>query len=254
MQALAAPKDTELIERILSGDMRALEKLMRQHNRMLYRTTRAILRDDAEAEDAVQEAWIKAYRSLHTFRGGSKLSTWLVRIAANEALMRRRRNSRRPLPESVDGVDTISSAPGPEEEAQGGQARRMLEARIDALPDEFRAVFVLRALEELNVAETAAALGIPEATVRTRFFRARGLLREALGPDARQAFAFAGERCNRTARRVLAALMTTFAAATLAACSEKPSRPAPDGEQAYNSDSELRERTLHQDESDRMQF
>jgi RNA polymerase sigma-70 factor (ECF subfamily) len=234
--------------------MRALEKLMRRHNRTLYRTARAILRDDAEAEDAVQEAWLKAYRSLGTFRGGSKLSTWLVRIAANEALMRRRRNARAPLAASDDDFDLISSAPGPEGEAQHGEARQALEARIDALPDDFRAVFVLRALEELNVAETAAALGIPEATVRTRFFRARALLRAALGTGAREAFAFAGMRCDRIVRRVMAAVIL---AVGVSACGEKPSRPAPEGEQAYNSqngDAPLRERTLKQGESGRMSY
>ena len=249
--------DTDLIARILSGDMQAFEKLMRLYNRTLYRTARSILRDEAEAEDAAQEAWLKAYRSLGAFRGGSKLSTWLVRIAANEALMRRRRNARAALTEPIDDLDMASSAAGPEREAQGAEARRMLEARIDALPDDYRAVFVLRALEELNVAETSAALGIPEATVRTRFFRARGLLRESIGRDAKDAFAIAGERCNRIARKVLAALMTALAAVTFAACSEKPSRPVPDGEQAYNSektDSPLRERALKQGESGRIRF
>ena len=246
--------DTELIAAILSGDLRALEKLMRLHNRALYRTARAILRDDGEAEDAVQEAWLKAHRALGTFRGGAKLSTWLVRIAANEALMRRRSNARTPPAVPIDGIDVVSSAPGPEREAQDGQTRRMLEERIDALPDDFRAVFVLRALEELDVAETAAALGIPEATVRTRFFRARGLLRESLGADARDAFAFAGARCDRIVRRVLAVVVLAVA---FSACSEKPPRPDPEGEQAYNNqngDNPLRERTLKQGESDRMSY
>ena len=246
--------DTELIATILSGDMRALETLMRRHNRTLYRTARAILRDDAEAEDAAQEAWVKAYRSLGTFRGGSKLSTWLVRIAANEALMRRRRRAAAPAAASIDEQDLVCDAPGPESEAQRAEARRALETRIDALPDDFRAVFVLRALEELNVAETAAALGIPEATVRTRFFRARGMLRESLGPDARDAFAFAGARCDRIVRRVLAVVVL---AVGFTACSEKPSRPSPEGEQAYDSqsgDNPLRERTLNQGESGRMSY
>ena len=246
--------DTELIATILAGDMRALEKLMRRHNRTLYRTARAILRDASEAEDAVQEAWLKAYRSLAMFRGGSKLSTWLVRIAANEALMRRRRSIAAPAAAPIDEEEIVCDAPGPESEAQRAQARRALETRIDALPDDFRAVFVLRALEELNVAETAAALGIPEATVRTRFFRARGLLRESLGPDARDAFAFAGARCDRIVRHVLAVVILGVG---LAACSEKPSRPSPEGEQAYNSqngDNPLRERTLKQGEAGRMNY
>ena len=249
--------DTELIATILSGDMRALETLMRRHNRTLYRTARAILRDDAEAEDAAQDAWVKAYRSLATFRGGCKLSTWLVRIAANEALMRRRRAAA-PAAASIDEEDLVCDAPGPESEAQRAQARQALETRIDALPDDFRAVFVLRALEELNVAETAAALGIPEATVRTRFFRARGMLRESLGPDARDAFAFAGERCDRIVRAVLTAVAGVLAAMTIAACSEKPPRPSPEPESVHNHEQGeqnlLRERTLSQGESGRMSY
>ena len=164
--------------------MRALEALMRLHNRMLYRTARAILRDDAEAEDAVQEAYLQAYGALATFRGESKLSTWLVRITANEALMRRRRNVRAAMvPTEVEPDDLASDEAGPEIDAQRGEMRRLLEAHIDALPDPYRAVFALRALEELSVEETAAALGIPDATVRTRYFRARGLLRKWMAGD-----------------------------------------------------------------------
>jgi RNA polymerase sigma-70 factor (ECF subfamily) len=207
--------DTELIESTRAGDMRALEALMRRHNRALYRTARAILRDDAEAEDAVQEAYIRAYRALASFRGESKFSTWLVRIVANEALMRRRKNARSavvvPMDSSSAGEqweEPMSEQAGPERNALGGEMRRLLESRIDALPDGYRAVFMLRALEELSVEETAAALEIPEATVRTRYFRARGLLREALARDIdrtlEDAFAFAGERCDRIVANVLA--------------------------------------------------
>src|SRR5687768_7511974 len=110
------PTDTELIASILSGDMRAMETLMRLHNRTLYRTARAILRDDAEAEDAVQDAYLQAYRKLGTFRGESKLSTWLVRITANEALMRRRRN---PRPAEAGATEeAVSERPGPQEDAE----------------------------------------------------------------------------------------------------------------------------------------
>ncbi|HSA89644.1 MAG TPA: RNA polymerase sigma factor [Burkholderiales bacterium] len=200
-QDLERLADPELVERIRAGDMRAMAVLMRRHNRMLYRTARAILRDDAEAEDAVQEAYLHAYRSLASFRGESKLSTWLVRIAANEALMRRRRNIR------MAEVVPLDPAIQAEQDHGDSMLRRMLEKRIDALPDDYRAVFVLRALEELTVEETAAALGIPEATVRTRYFRARGLLREALARDVdrtlEEAFAFDGERCDRMVAAVL---------------------------------------------------
>lgn len=193
--------DPQLVERTRAGDMRAMEALMRRHNRVLYRTARAILRDDAEAEDAVQEAYLQAYRALGTFRGESKLSTWLVRITANQALMHRRRNVR------AAEVVPLDPAMQAEEEHGDSMLRRVLEKRIDALPDDYRAVFVLRALEECTVEETAAALGIPEATVRTRYFRARGLLRESLARDVDrtlgEAFAFAGERCDRIVAKVL---------------------------------------------------
>ena len=200
--------DTELIETIRAGDLRALEVLMRRHNRMLYRTARAILRDDAEAEDAVQEAYLRAYRALDSFRGESKLSTWLVRITVNEALMRRRRRGASTA--EVVPMDMPHDEPGPEQGAMRGEMRKILEARIDALPDSYRGVFVLRALEELSVEETAAALEIPEATVRTRFFRARALLRESLARDIdrslEDAFGFAGARCERVVLNVIRVL------------------------------------------------
>jgi RNA polymerase sigma-70 factor (ECF subfamily) len=207
--------DPELVERITAGDGRAMEALMRRHNRVLYRTARAILRNDTDAEDAVQDAYIRAYRALGTFRAESKLSTWLVRIVANEALMRRRRGAR--LAEVVP-IDGTAEEPEPEMDKQGGperetmraEMRRLLEARIDELPDGYRAVFVLRGVEELSVEETAAALDMPEATVRTRYFRARGLLREALARDIdltmEDAFGFAGARCDRIVDNVLKAL------------------------------------------------
>jgi len=229
MSSLAVPaaaqglSDMELVTRIRAGDARAMEALMRRHNRALYRTARAILRDDAEAEDAVQDAYIQAYRALGSFRGESRLSTWLVRIAANEALMRRRRRLRAaeviPIAAPVDPMhdsreDPMADDNGPEHDALRGELRRLLEARIDALPEGYRAVFVLRALEELSVEETAAALELQPATVRTRFFRARSLLREALARDIDltldDAFSFAGERCDR----IVAAVLQRIAAGT----------------------------------------
>jgi RNA polymerase sigma-70 factor (ECF subfamily) len=253
------PTDTELIGRILSGDMRALETLMRVNNRTLFRTARAILRDDAEAEDAVQDAYLQAYRRLRTFRGDSKLSTWLVRIAANEALMRRRRN---PRPAELPENEAVSDAPGPQDNVERAELRRLLEAHIDALPEGYRAVFVLRALEELSVDETAAALRIPQATVRSRYFRARGLLRTWMAgdvdPTLGDAFAFAGARCDRIVRTVLTLLAAALAATTIAACSEKPPRPVSDVEQRYSdeksADRALRERTMKQGESGRMSY
>jgi len=212
--------DIELVARVRSGDAGAMETLMRRYNRVLYRTARAILRDDAEAEDAVQEAYLQAYNALGTFRGEAKLATWLVRITANQALMRRRKHIRRaevvPMEPATGEVgeyghdEVVEDEHGPEGSALRGELRRLLEARIDQLPDAYRAVFVLRALEELSVEETAVALDIPAPTVRTRFFRARSLLREGLARDIdltiEDAFSFAGERCDRIVAHVLATI------------------------------------------------
>ena len=212
LRPVERPTDTELVASILAGDTHAMETLMRLHNRMLYRTARAILRNEVEAEDAVQEAYLQAFRALGTFRGESKLSTWLVRITANEALMRRRRNVKATTAAAIDlEPDSLESdEPGPESVAQRAEMRRLLETRIDALPYSYRAVFILRALEELSVEETAGVLGIPEATVRTRYFRARGLLRQSMAgdidPTLEDAFAFAGLRCDRIVREVFAKL------------------------------------------------
>ena len=174
--------ETELIARTLAGDLRALETLLRRHRRTLYRTARAILRDDAEAQDAVQDACLQAYRSLAGFRGESKFSTWLVRIVANEALMRRRRNLKAPFSDAQSD-DFASAQTGPEAQAHQTEVLQELQERIERLPEDYREVFRLRALEDLSVAETAAVLGIPEATVRTRFFRARTALRTAMAAE-----------------------------------------------------------------------
>lgn len=213
--------DEEIVRRITAGDREALGLLMRRYNQKLYRTARAILKDDAEAEDAVQEAYLIAYRSLGGFRGDSKLSTWLVRVVANEALGRLRKRNRSAevirmggsLEEQGDVMEVTmneSSSGQPERAALRSEARRLLEKTIDTLPDAFRTVFVLRAIEEMTVEETAATLAIPQATVRTRYFRARGLLREALAHEIdfafEDAFAFAGARCDRTVAGVLSRL------------------------------------------------
>jgi RNA polymerase sigma-70 factor (ECF subfamily) len=211
--------DAELATRVAAREEAAIRLMMRRHNQTLFRTARGILRDDAEAEDAVQEAYMKAIDAIGTFRSDSKLATWLVRIAANEALGRLRRVRRgaevirlesdapADAPAAAEAAD---SSPGPEDEAMQTEARRIIEAKIDQLPDAFRAVFVLRAVEELTVEETAAALGIPEATVRTRLFRARAMLRESLARSMDRAldsaFGFAGERCDRIVERVIARL------------------------------------------------
>jgi RNA polymerase sigma-70 factor, ECF subfamily len=211
----ADASDSELARRVARGETAAFETLMRRHNRTLFRTARAILHDDAEAEDALQEAYLQAYRAIGHYRGEAKLSTWLARIVANEALERLRKRARRaeilPLqssagPEELDIPDT-DMPNTPERYAERAQLRRLLEAQIDSLPADYRTVFVLRAVEEMTVEETAAVLGIAPATVRSRLFRARSLLRESLASKidlaCEDAFAFAGERCDRIVANVL---------------------------------------------------
>jgi RNA polymerase sigma-70 factor (ECF subfamily) len=213
-------EDAALARAIVGGDLRAFERLMRRHNRVLFRTARAILKDDGEAEDALQEAYLLAHRSMASFRGDARLSTWLTRIVANEALARRRKHARRAaiLPLHHDDEAAYEDPAGTEAPAMErpdhatlrGEMRRLIEERIDALPDAYRVVFMLRAVEELSVEDTAQSLGIPEATVRTRFFRARSLLRESLARDVDRAygdaFGFAGERCDRIVANVMARL------------------------------------------------
>ena len=213
--------DAELAARAASGDAPAFETLMRRHNRLLFRTARSILRNDDDTEDALQEAYLRAWRSFAAFRAEAKVSTWLVRIVVNEALGRLRRRGAQVIP--MDAAIDIDDEPHddepgmeddadrePERVAMRSELRVLMEKRIDTLPDVFRTVFMLRAVEEMSVEETAAALEIPQATVRTRFFRARSLLREGLSRDVDfaigDAFAFAGARCDRIVARVLAGI------------------------------------------------
>jgi RNA polymerase sigma-70 factor (ECF subfamily) len=214
-----AGRDTEtaLLERILAGDSAAFTELMRKYNRRLYRVARSILRDDMEAEDALQDAYLQAYRALPEFRTQSSLGTWLTRIVMNAALMHRRKAGRLAeiielgtgpiMDEQYSTIPPQDDASQPERAALRAQTRRLIEARIDTLPEAFRTVFVLRALEELSVEETSETLGIPEATVRSRYFRARAMLREALASEIdlafEETFAFDGARCDRIVANVM---------------------------------------------------
>jgi RNA polymerase sigma-70 factor (ECF subfamily) len=208
--------DTALRQRVVGGEQAAFALLMRRYNRRLYRVARSILRDDAEAEDALQEAYLQAYRALPDFRGDSSLATWLTRIVMNAALMRRRRTGRmaevielgaEPVMEQHGGARDQDESGQPEQAALRAQARGLIEAKIDGLPEVFRTVFILRAVEELSVDETGKLLGIPEATVRSRYFRARAMLREALARELdfamEDAFGFDGARCDRIVEGVM---------------------------------------------------
>jgi RNA polymerase sigma-70 factor (ECF subfamily) len=213
--AVGAEDDASVVRRVLTGDPLAFAFLMRRYNRRLYRLARAILGNEAEAEDALQEAYLNAYRRLQQFRGDSSLATWLSRLVVNECLGRMRRSARRQsviplLPSAGDGeLEAVPSDEGgsPDSAADRAQMKAILERRIDALPEAFRAVFVLRSVEELSVEETAECLGIPAETVRSRHFRAKSLLREALAREIdiaeRSLWQFAGERCDEIVARVL---------------------------------------------------
>ena len=209
--------DIELAARAAHGDSSAFTCIMRRHNQLLFRTARSILRNDNEAEEALQEAYLRAWRAMGSFRDEARLSTWLVRIVINEALARLRRRGAQviPLDTALDAVDE-PGAPGiagdpdlqPERIAMRHEIRGLIERRIDRLPVAYRSVFVLRAVEDMSVSETAEALQITEATVRTRFLRARSMLREHLSRDIDaaigDAFSFAGARCDRIVAGVLA--------------------------------------------------
>jgi len=220
--------DGELARRIASDDEAAFETLMRHHNAALFRVARAILKNDSDAEDVLQEAYLAAYRHIGDFRADAKLSTWLTRIVINQALGRLRSRHRARVVVPFGDLDAKertrseregSDEPGsfPEQSATRAEIRRLLEQKIDALPVAFRTVFVLREVEDLSVNETAACLSIPEATVRSRMFRARGMLRESLARDLDMAtpdvFHFGGERCDRVVAGVLARRRALVAAA-----------------------------------------
>ena len=209
--------DAVLVQRIRAGEPQLFELVMRRYNARLYRTVRSLLRDETEAEDAMQDAYVHAFTHLGAFRAEARLSTWLTRIALNEALMRLRRRGRfldlAAPPDSDEGETSAmneldSPLPSPEQHAQTGELRALLEGSVDALPPASRAAFVLRDVEGLSTAEAAECLGISEESVRTRLHRARALLREELfrraGTGAGELFPFHAPRCDRVVAAVLA--------------------------------------------------
>ena len=210
--------DAAVVARVMAGERDAFELVMRRYNQRLYRLARATLRDDAEAEDALQDAYIAAFRGLARFRGDASLSTWLSRLVLNECLGRKRRAARRdkvvPMTSLPTGFDADNVVPDdgerPDAAALRAQVRVLLEHKLDELPEDYRSVFVLRSVEDLSVEETAECLGVPEATVRSRHFRARSLLREALSGEfdtaERSMFEFGAARCDRIVACVLARL------------------------------------------------
>ena len=216
----ATEDDSALATRIASRDHAAFETLMRRHNGRLFRVARAILKNDADAEDALQDAYLDAFRRIEAFRGDSTLLTWLTRIVINRALMRLRGGKRHGIvvpfsdgrdedrPNVSEAEMEDATADSPVDATLRAEMRRTIERRIDQLPSVFRTVFVMREVEEMSADEVAECLGIPAATVRTRLFRARALLRQSLSRDidmaTGDAFKFDGERCDRIVRAVLA--------------------------------------------------
>ena len=211
--------DVALVGLARLRDEPAIRALTRRYNRRLFRLARSILRNDAEAEDVVQEAWVRAFTALDGFRGEAAFSTWLTRIALNEALGRRRRE--RPTVDWESYGDTASEAEiinfplsamvsDPERTMARSEIRDVLERSLDELPDAFRAVFVARIVEGLTVEETAELFALKPETVKTRLHRARTLLRDALdrqlGPALTETFPFGGRRCERMTETVVARL------------------------------------------------
>jgi RNA polymerase sigma-70 factor (ECF subfamily) len=220
---LSVSSDAELANRICRGDQAAFEILMRQYNQRLFRVVRGILKNDADAEEALQDAYLSAYRAFAKFRGDSMLSTWLTRIVINEALGRLRKQRREQVviafrPDNhakrrfEDAAETDAPSGSPEEAMVRAELRALIEKKIDELPIGFRTVFMMREVEEMTVEETSQCLGIPEATVGTRLFRAKGLLRAALeqeiGVAIQDAFSFAGGRCDRIVAAVMKRIST----------------------------------------------
>jgi RNA polymerase sigma-70 factor (ECF subfamily) len=209
-KAWEALPDEEVVRRILEGEGALFELLMRRYNQRLYRVARAIVRDEAEAEDVMQQAYVSAYTHLAQFEQRARFSTWLTRIAVHEALARRRRRERitemDAMPETEGDVWT-AKAPDPEQQALTGELRRALEASVDALPESHRSVFVLRDVEGLTTAETAECLGLSEDNVKTRLSRSRAALRRELlaraGGATPDVFSFHLSRCDRVVSAVL---------------------------------------------------
>ena len=204
--------DEEVVARVLAGEMGMFEIIMRRYNQLLYRVARAILRNDGEAEDVMQDAYVRAYEHLDQFAGRAKFSTWLTRIAVHEALTRQRRGNRyqelEPMSEQEGNpMDRFASlAPNPEQQASNSEIRSLLEEAVEKLPDAYRTIFILRDVEDMSTTDTADVLDITEDNVKVRLHRARALLRKSLyaraGLERKEAFNFHAVRCDRVVKNV----------------------------------------------------
>jgi RNA polymerase sigma-70 factor, ECF subfamily len=204
--------DQDVVTRVRSGETGLYELLMRRYNQRLFRVIRSVLSNDSEAEDVLQEAWVRAYEHLDQFEGRSSFTTWLTRIAFHEALARNRYGKRWMPLESKEGeimpeADRQTAAETPEAQAIRGQLGHVLKAAVDALPQTYRSVFMLREVEQLSTSETAECLELSEEAVKTRLHRSRALLRrdlaERVGPAIAETYSFLGVRCDRVVKSVL---------------------------------------------------
>ncbi len=213
--------DEEVIARVRAGETTLYEVLMRRYNQRLFRIARGILRDDEEAEDVTQDTYVRAYASLHQFGGRALFSTWLTKIAVYEACSRLRKQKHiqdfpaNPAREYHHMESVKSSDPDPEQQTLNREAVSFLEQAVDALPDTYRCVFMLRDIENVNTAETAACLDLTEETVKVRLLRARQMLRNELfaraGATSSHAFQFMGARCDRVVSNVFSQLRASQA-------------------------------------------
>lgn len=209
------PTDCEVIERVKAGDTALYEIIMRRYNQRLYRVARAILRDDAETEDVIQDAYVRAYQHLDQFAGNAPFANWLTSIAVHEALRRLRLRNRN---QQLDGLDhdeegamgIVETSLDPEQRASVGELGQLLEEAVLDLPDQYRTVIMLRDIEELSTAETAAVLDLTEQNVKVRLHRGRAMMRDRLfarvGVGGKNAFPFMGNRCDRVVLGVFARL------------------------------------------------
>jgi RNA polymerase sigma-70 factor, ECF subfamily len=215
--------DSEIVKRVCAGESALFEILMRRHNQRVYRAARAVVKDEAEVEDVMQQAYINAFTHLHQFEERSQFSTWLIRIALHEAFGRRRKMRRTESmtvnQSSLDEdrgelMDTIASPQAdPERQAYAQELNRVLEAAVDTLPETYRTVFMLRDIEGLSTSETGEGLGLGEEAVKTRLHRARGMIRRAvtaqIGAVAAGSFQFHAPRCDRVVAAVFARIVGT---------------------------------------------
>lgn len=210
--ALTTLSDEEVVERVVAGDTSLFEILMRRYNQRLFRVARSILGDEAEAEDVMQDAYVRAFRELAGFRGEARFSTWLTKIAVYEALARARKRRRLVSIEGGEPPEPPAPESGPERQVENRELQAVLRDAVEVLPDPLRTVFCLREVEGLSTEQTADLLGLTIENVRVRLHRAKRSLRETLdariGREVRRLYLFEAPRCDRMVESVFARLLS----------------------------------------------